>query len=118
MGTLALLAALVGLIFAGRATAADPILADVNPGFTGPAGLFRDDRGELWVSDSHAGLCRVEEPPATPRLVASPYCTPNPLDPRIGPVAPGQSAYDPKTGHVWIGDGASNSGGVWRFTTR
>jgi hypothetical protein len=82
--------------------------------------MVRDVHGDLWVADSHAGVCRVLEgahPPGegldtTPAL---PVCATDPAAFRYGPTALGQVAFDPATRNMYIGDLASGSGGVWRL---
>jgi hypothetical protein len=118
-GLLAVVAALIAaLVLAGPAAAVDPDLVDATPGVTGPMGVFRDDHGALWVADSHAGICRLEPQPhaAGAAMVPSDYCDPTGLlTTRIGPTAPGQSAFDRATGDLFVGDLSSQFGGVWRM---
>ena len=112
--TAAALALVATLVVTAPASAVAPTTVDATPGVTAPAGMFRDTHGDLWVADSNLGICRVLDPPhANPGLVADPaYCG---LARTTGPVAPGQSAYDPSSGFIYVGDLASNSGGVWRL---
>ena len=115
---LALVVVVAALAVAGPAAAINPVLADPTPGVTGPMGIFRDSHDQLWVADSHAGICRLEMGAHDPGagMIPSPYCDPAAvLANRPGPAAPGQSAFDIATGNIYVGDGASGSGGVWRM---
>ena len=116
--TAAALSLVAALVMVSPAAAIDPVLVDGTPGVTAPKGIFRDAHGALWVADSHAGICRiaggvmVADDPNTGPV----FCDPTGLlTTRIGPVAPGQSAYDATTGTIYVGDLASGSGGVWRM---
>lgn len=108
---------LAGLLcLAPSALGADAQLVDATTDLTAPSGVMRDAHGDLWVSDSHGGICRVIDPPHPAGSVAvSDYCNLDPAAVRVGPVAPGQLAFDPLTDTMFVGDGASGSGGVWRL---
>jgi hypothetical protein len=118
-----LLALLAALAVAGPASAVDPVLqhATAPIGITAPMGVFRDANNDVWVADSHAGICRVLPVghPAGDGLESTTYCDPTGLLlNRPGPVAPGQSAFvriDATHAYIYIGDLASASGGVWRL---
>ena len=120
---LAALALLAALVVAGPASAIAPVLqhATAPIGITAPMGVFRDAHDDVWVADSHAGICRVLPVGhlAGAGLDATTYCDPTGLLlNRPGPVAPGQSAFvriDPTHAYIYVGDLASGSGGVWRL---
>jgi hypothetical protein len=119
--TAATLALVAALVVVSPAAAINPVLVDPTPGITAPQGIFRDGHDAVWVADSHAGVCRLQEPAdhlAGAGLVPSPYCDPTGVlvvDPTLRPVAPGQAAFDPSSGDIYVGDLASGSGGVWRL---
>ncbi len=99
-----------GLMAAAIAAATDPVAVAGVPGLTAPTGLARDANGALWVADSGGGVCRLLDPPfaAAGGLV----CPPRELQ---GPKSPGQMAFDPATGMLFVGDGAATGGAVWRL---
>ena len=119
--TAAMLALVVALVIVSPAAAIQSALVDPTPGITAPKGIFRDAHGAVWVADSHAGICRLQDPAnhaAGAGLVPSPYCDPTGVlvvDPTLRPAAPGQAAFDPSRGDIYVGDLASGSGSVWRL---
>lgn len=109
------IATLVATLAAGLTTAAvagavTPTPVPGLPGITAPAGLARDTNGDLWVADSGGGVCRLKEPPFAP--FNGMVCPPKSLQ---GPKSPGQMAFDPATGFIFVGDRASAGGAVWRL---
>ena len=81
---------------------------------TAPMGVARTPDGALWVADSVRGICRIDESASPAAMVDSTWCQPG-EDTRSGPVAPAGLAYDPVSSNFYVGDGASNFGGVWRL---
>ncbi len=102
------------LVVVAPASAIDPTLVDPTPGIAAAGGIFRDAHGAVWVSDAFAGICRELPQPhdAGAGSVPSPYC--DPLA-HIGPTRPGQTAFVPLTGDIYVGENDSNNGGVWRL---
>ena len=99
-----------GLMAAAIAAATDPVAVAGVPGLTAPTGLARDANGALWVADSGGGVCRLLDPPYA--AVDGLVCPPKELQ---GPKSPGQMAFDPATGMLFVGDGAATGGAVWRL---
>jgi len=81
---------------------------------TEPMGVARTPDGALWVADSLRGVCRIDESASPAAMVDSTWCQPG-EDAHAGPVAPAGLAYDPVSSNFYVGDGASNFGGVWRL---
>lgn len=110
--TAAALAFAATLVVAPPASAVDPVLANPNPAISAPSGIFRDPGNALWAADGHLGICKLAESNVgAPEPIPSPYCG----LPHGGPVAAGQTAFDPATSNIYVGDLASASGGVWRM---
>ncbi|GGM22418.1 hypothetical protein [Deinococcus aerophilus] len=71
-------------------------------GLTAPAGFLRLGN-DLWVSDHLLGFCRVDS-----GRINSATCN-------TSAGSPGQAAYDPATGLVYVPDKSAKGSGVWRL---
>lgn len=116
------LAVLVALPFVPAAHAATTELVPAGTGLTMPSGIAVTTEGSVWVADRALGVCRVD-PAATPRLVESNYCKPEPAEteegpaptPRLGPSTAHQMAFDPVSRNFFVTEGSSRGGGIWRM---
>jgi hypothetical protein len=98
-------------------------LVPMGSGLTHPAGLARDNVGNLWVADAMLGVCRVDT--VTDRVIEDGvYCAPEaeheeedgaPTPPPVRPDEAAQIAYDPVTSKLFVAEGTSGSSGVWRM---
>jgi hypothetical protein len=61
-----------------------------------------------WIADEVAGLCRLDPQPNGTLVISAPTCS-------TAAISPGQPAFDPSTGFVYVPDRSSKSPGVWRL---
>ncbi len=106
--------ALVTVLFVVSAFPANAATADLKSfgGITSPYGISwlpGNLGGHLWVSDHIQGLCRLDPDPLTPGGWALNLATCP-----VGAVAPTQTAFDPVTNYLYVGDTQKKSFGVYR----
>src|SRR5215218_1614580 len=110
-----LAAAAAAALSAGPAHAAPALV--LPGGLTEPAGLAQTPDGSLWVSDGAKGICRIDLEPE-PRIVEDGvWCTAGETEEEVrsGPTGATQLAFDPTTSSLYVGEGTSAGGGVWRL---
>lgn len=106
-GLAAAAAALVVVPTSGQVPA--NLLVPSGSGITAPGGIVDTPSG-IWVTDHLNGVCRVQT--TDPKgLVPSDYCA---LVPQ-GPTQATGLAFDPATSNLYVGEGSSKGGGIWRM---